>query len=164
MANVGHLGNRNDAVAPDASAGASMRQRDGEVAAGRWTGLPLAAVDDVDDLAQDGDRLGIEGTHDKDELDDAQAPLAAFILGNERLRLRKPVGNLGLGLTAALAQVAQQLPELLLLRRAQGVAHGRRPRSTTAASAHNPGSGLSHFGIFGTDPGFSSTPFRLARV
>jgi hypothetical protein len=46
------------------------------------------------------------------------------------------------------AQIPQQLPELLLLRRAQGIAHGRGPRSTTAASAHNPVSGLSHFRIF----------------
>jgi hypothetical protein len=30
------------------------------------------------------------------------------------------------------AQLAQQLSELLLLRRAQGIAHGGWPRSTTA--------------------------------
>jgi hypothetical protein len=36
---------------------------------------------------------------------------------------------------------------LLLTRRAQGVAHGGRPRSNTSAPAHNPSSELSHFGI-----------------
>jgi hypothetical protein len=50
----------------------------------------------------------------------------------------------------ASAQLAQQRPELLLLGRAQGVAHGRRPGSKTAASSNNPGSGLSHFGILDT--------------
>jgi hypothetical protein len=47
----------------------------------------------------------------------------------------------------AFAKVPQEGTQLLLARRAQGVSHGGRPRSKTAASAHNPSFGLSHFGI-----------------
>jgi hypothetical protein len=46
-----------------------------------------------------------------------------------------------------LAEIAQQGTQQLLARRAQVVAHNRRPTSKTAASAHNPASVLSHFGI-----------------
>jgi hypothetical protein len=52
-----------------------------------------------------------------------------------------------LGQTLALAKIPQQGTQLVLARRAQGVAHGGGPRSKTAASPHNPSSGLSHFGI-----------------
>jgi hypothetical protein len=52
-----------------------------------------------------------------------------------------------LGEMLALAEIPQQGTQLLLARRAQGVAHDGRPGSKTAASPHNPSSGLSHFGI-----------------
>lgn len=110
--------------------------------------LAFAAVDDVNDLAQHRDRLGTERPRDMNKLDDAQAPLAAFVLRDERLVVAEPLGNFLLGEPMTQAQLAQQLPELFLLRRAQGIAHGRRPGPTTAVSANNPGFGLSHFGIF----------------
>ena len=114
---------------------------------GDRSSLAFVAIDDVDDLAQNCDRLGTERPRDMDELDDAQAPLAAFVLGDERLVVAEPLGDLLLGEAMTHAQLAEQLPELLLLRRAQGIAHEEGPGSTAAAPAHNPIFGLSHFGI-----------------
>src|SRR5262245_34930066 len=93
--------------------------------------LAFVAIDDVHELAQQCDRLGIERPRDMNELDDAEAPLAVFVLGHKRLVVSKPLGNFLLGKPMTRAQLAQQLPELLLLRRAQGIAHGRRPGPTT---------------------------------
>jgi hypothetical protein len=64
------------------------------------------------------------------------------------------------------AQLAEQLPELLLLRRAQGIAHGRGPGPTVAVSANNPGFGLSHFRILGLGPERTllQPPIHKARV
>ena len=101
----------------------------------------------VDQLPYDRAGLGTEGAHDIDELDDAEPALAALVFGDERLRLGQALCHLFLGQTLALAKIPQQGTQLLLARRAQGVAHGGRPRSKTTASAHNPSSGLSHFGI-----------------
>lgn len=109
--------------------------------------LPVGAIDRVDQLPYDDGRLGAEGAHHIDELDDAELALPALVLGDERLGLGQALGHLFLGQTLALANIPQQGTQLVLARRAQGVAHGGRPRSKTAASAHNPSSGLSHFGI-----------------
>jgi len=111
-----------------------------------WGGLAAGTIDQADQLPDDG-RLSTQFTYHIDELDDTEPALAALVLGNERLRLAHALGDLRLGQMAAFAQVPQQGAQLLLARRAQGVAHGGRPRSKTAASAHNPRSGLSHFGI-----------------
>lgn len=109
-----------------------MRRRDGGEDAESRIGLAFVAVHDVGDLAQHRDRLGAKGADNMNELDDAQPPFPALILGDERLRLGKALGNLLLGQPLMPAQLAQQLSELLLLRRAQGIAHGGWPRSTTA--------------------------------
>jgi hypothetical protein len=47
--------------------------------------LAFAAVDDVDDLAQQGHRLGAERAGNVDEFDRTQAPLAALVLDGEGL-------------------------------------------------------------------------------
>jgi hypothetical protein len=123
-------------------------------------------IDDVDDLAQHRGRLGTERARNVNELNDAQAPLAAFVLGHERLVVTEPLGHLLLREPMTHAQLAQQLPELLLLRRAQSIAHGRGPGPTTAAPAHNPSSELSHFRILGADPerALPKHPVHKARV
>ena len=61
--------------------------------------------------------------------------------------LSETLGDRDLAQTVALAQGPQLGAEHDLARRAQGVAHWERPGSKTAASPHNPDSGLSHFGI-----------------
>jgi hypothetical protein len=109
--------------------------------------LPVGAIDHVNQLAYDDCRLSAECTYDIDELDDAEPALTALVLGDERLRLGQALGDLRLSQTVAFAKVPQEGTQLLLARRAQGVSHGGRPRSKTAASAHNPSFGLSHFGI-----------------
>ena len=108
--------------------------------------LRAGSVEGRDQLAQDRCRFGTEGTHHIDELDHAQAALAALVLGNERLRLAKALGHLCLREAMALAQAPQLCAELDLARRAQVIAHSEAG-FRTAASAHNPSLGLSHFGI-----------------
>ena len=105
------------------------------------------SIDDLDQLAQDGNRFRLQCSNDLDELDDTEATLAAFVLGNERLRLTEALGYFRLRQAVAPAELQQKSTQLLLARRAQGVAHGERPGTKTAASAHNPSIGLSHFGI-----------------
>ena len=109
--------------------------------------LTVRAIDRVDQLSYHDGRLGAEGAHDIDELDGAELALPALVLGDERLRLGQALRHLFLGQTLALAEIPQEGTQLLLARRAQGVAHDGRPGSKTAASPHNPSSGLSHFGI-----------------
>lgn len=109
--------------------------------------LAVGAIDRVDQLPHHDGRLGAEGAHHIDELDGAELALPALVLGDERLRLGQALCHLFLGQTLALAKIPQQGTQLVLARRAQGVAHGGGPRSKTAASPHNPSSGLSHFGI-----------------
>jgi hypothetical protein len=110
--------------------------------------LRAGAVERRHQLAQDRCRIGTEGTDHIDELDHAQAALAALVLGNERLRLAEALGHLCLRETMTLAQAAQLCAQLDLARRAQGVAHNEAG-FRTAASAHNP-SGIIHFG-YGRD-------------
>ena len=64
-----------------------------------------------------------------------RAPLAAFVLGDERLVVAEPPGNLLLGEPMTHAQLAEQLLELFLLRRAQCI--------TAWGGAGTDGSGLS---------------------
>jgi hypothetical protein len=119
--------------------------------------LAARAIDRIDQLPYHRAGLGAKGAHDIDELDDAEPSLTAFVLGDERLRLGQALCHLRLRQTLALAEIPQQGTQLLLARRAQSVAHGGRPRSKTAASPHNPSSGLSHFGIM------VGLPWRNAR-
>ena len=109
--------------------------------------LAARSIDDFDQLAQDGSRFRLQCSNDLDKLDDTEATLAAFVLGNERLRLTEALGYFRLRQALAPAELQQKSTQLLLARRAQGVAHGERPGTKTAASAHNPSIGLSHFGI-----------------
>jgi hypothetical protein len=106
------------------------------------------AIKSPQELPQDGDRFEIEGTRDVNELDRAQAPFAAFVFRDERLRLVEARGDILLRQAALLAKATQQLAELDLARRAQRVAHCWKPGSNITASPHNPDFGLSHFGIF----------------
>lgn len=115
---------------------------------GTGKALTVWAIDDLDQLPDDDGWLGAERAHHIDELDDAEPAFPALVLGDERLGLGQALCDLRLGQMVALAQVPQECTQLVLARRAQGVAHGGRPRSRTAALAHNPSSGLSHFGIF----------------
>jgi hypothetical protein len=119
--------------------------------------LAVGAIDRIDELPHHDGRLGAEGAHDIDELDDAEPALPALVLGDERLRLGQALCHLRLRQMLALAEIPQQGTQLVLARRAQSVAHGGRPRSKTAASPHNPSSGLSHFGIM------VGLPWRNAR-
>ena len=111
----------------------------------RW--LRARVINCVNQLPNDDGGLGAERTYHIDELDDAQSALTALVLGDKRLRLGQALGDLRLSQAVAFAEVLQEGTQLLLTRRAQGVAHGGRPRSNTSAPAHNPSSGLSHFGI-----------------
>jgi hypothetical protein len=104
-------------------------------------------IDSVNQLPNDDEGLGAERTYHINELDDAKSALTALVLGDKRLRLGQALGDLRLSQAAAFAEVPQEGTQLLLTRRAQGVAHDGRPRSNTSASAHNPSSGVSHFGI-----------------
>ena len=112
-------------------------------------GAPLRArlVEDGDQLAQDRCRIAADGPDNIDELDHAQAAFAALVLGHERLGLAEALGHLCLRETMALAQAPQLCAQLDLARRAQGIAHNEAG-FRTAASAHNPSLGLSHFGIW----------------
>src|SRR5262245_1392246 len=115
---------------------------------GSGAGLAVRVIEDVDQFFYDDGRVSADGANNVDELDGTEAALASFVLGDERLRFGQAFGKLCLGQTVAPAQISQQGSQLLLARRAQGVAHGGGPRSKATASAHNPSSGLSHFGIF----------------
>jgi hypothetical protein len=101
---------------------------------GTRRGLTVGAINDVDQLPDDDGRLSAERAHHIDELDDAEAALADLVLGDERLGLGQALGDLRLSKMMAFAEVPQQGTQLLLARRAQGVVHGGRPRSETAAS------------------------------
>ena len=105
------------------------------------------AVQGLDELPQGGDGLEVECAHDFDELDCAQAPFPALVFGDKGLRLVEARSDLGLCQAALLAKITQQLAELDLARRAQRVAHCRKPGSRMTASPHNAVLGLSHFGI-----------------
>jgi len=109
--------------------------------------LAPRSIDDFDQLAQDRSGFRLQCSNDLDELNDTEATLAALVLGNERLRLTKALGYFCLRQALAPAELQQKSTQLLLARRAQGVAHGERPGPKTAASAHNPSIELSHFGI-----------------
>jgi hypothetical protein len=106
------------------------------------------AIESLQEVPQDGDWFEVEGTCDVNELDRAQAPFSAFVFRDERLRPLEARGDVRLRQAALLAKVTQQLAELDLARRAQRVAHCRKPGSNMTASPHNPDFGLSHFGIF----------------
>lgn len=109
--------------------------------------LRVRVINSVNQSPNDDVGLGAERTYHIDELDDAESALTALILGDKRLRLGQALGDLRLSQAAAFTEVPQEGTQLLLTRRAQRVAHDGRPRSNTSASAHNPSSGLSHFGI-----------------
>ena len=70
-----------------------MGQRDGGEEAESRIGLAFVAVDDVDDAAHDRYRLRAKGADNMNELDDAQPPLPALILGDERLWLSKALAT-----------------------------------------------------------------------
>src|SRR5512145_412219 len=102
--------------------------------------LGTGAVGGRNEAPEHRRRLPPERAHHIDDLDDAQAALAELVLGNERLMLSETPGDRDLAQAVALAQGPQLGAEHDLARRAQGVAHGERPRSKTAASPHNPDS------------------------
>ena len=106
------------------------------------------AVNGLDELAHGSDRLETERAHDIDELDRAQTTLPSFVFGDEGLGLIETHSDISLGQAALFPKVTQQLAELNLVRRAQRVAHCRKPGSTLTASPLNPVFGLSHIGIF----------------
>lgn len=114
---------------------------------GTAIGLTVGTIEHVDQLPDDDGWLSAERAHHIDELNDAEPALAALVFGDERLGLGQALGDLRLSQMVALAEIPQQGTQLLLARRAQGVAHGGRPRSKAATPAHNPSFGLSHFGI-----------------
>jgi len=63
---------------------------------------------------------------DLDELDHIEAPLAAFVLRDKGLRATKPLGDLRLGKILRLAQIYEQVLELLLSRRPERFRHEDR--------------------------------------
>ena len=107
-------------------------------------GLGGGAVDCGQETPEHRCGFGAERPHDIDELNDTEAALAALVLRDERLVLVKTPGDRYLAQSLPLAQLRAEHD---LARRAQGVAHWERPGSKTTASPHNPGSGLSHFGV-----------------
>ena len=74
---------------------------------GGWL-CPRGGIDECQKLLQRFDRIGIERVGDVDELDDAQATIAAFIFGDERLWLLQAVGDIALCEAFGLPQIAQQ--------------------------------------------------------
>ncbi len=86
--------------------------------------LAVGAIDHVDQLPDDDGWLSAQCAHHVDELDDAETALTTLVFGDERLRLGQAPGDLRLSQMVALAEVPQQGTQLLLARRAQGVAHG----------------------------------------
>ena len=105
------------------------------------------AIQGLEELPHAGDGLEAECPHDVDELDSAQAPFPALVFGDKGLWLVEARGDVGLRQAALFAKITKQLAELDLARRAQRVAHCRKPGSKLTASPHNPDFGLSHFGI-----------------
>src|SRR5262245_54076464 len=71
------------------------------------------------ELADDPGRVGIERPSDRQELDHVDAPLAAFVLRDEALRLAELVGELLLRQLRFLARGDEQFDELDMGRRAQ---------------------------------------------
>ena len=106
------------------------------------------AIKSLQKLPHGGAGLEVECSHDVNELNRAEAPFSAFIFGDKGLRLTEARGDARLRQAALIAEITQQLAELDLARRAQRVAHCRKPGSNMTASPHNPDFGLSHFGIF----------------
>ncbi len=104
-------------------------------------------IDGLEELPQGGDRIEPKGARDVNELNRAQAPFTAFVFGDKGLRFVEARGDIRLRQAALLAKVTQQLAKLDLARRAQRVAHCRKPESGMTASLRNPDFGLSHFGI-----------------
>lgn len=109
--------------------------------------LRRVAIDGLDELPHGGDGLDVQCPHNIDELEGAEPPLSAFVLGDERLRLVETRRDIGLRQPGLLPKVAQQLAELDLAGRAQRIAHCGKPGSRLTAAPHNPGLGLSQFGI-----------------
>ena len=105
------------------------------------------AIKSLQKLPHGGAGLEVERSHDVNELDRAEAPFSAFIFGDKRLRFAEARGNTRLRQAALIANIAQELAELDLARRAQRVAHCLKPEVLLTASPHNPDLGLSHFGI-----------------
>lgn len=105
------------------------------------------AIKSLQKLPHGGAGLEVERSHNINELDRAEAPFSAFIFGDKGLRLAEARGHTRLRQAAFIAKITQQLAELDLARRAQRVAHSLKPGALLTASPHNPGLGLSHFGI-----------------
>jgi hypothetical protein len=105
------------------------------------------AIESLQELPQNGDRFEVECTRNVNELDRAQAPFAAFVFRDERLRFVEARGDILLRQAALLTKTTQQIAKLDLARRAQRIAHCEKPGSNMTASPHNPDFGLSHFGI-----------------
>ena len=105
-------------------------------------------VDGLEELPHGDDRIEPKGARDVNELDRTQAPFAAFVFGDKGLRFVEACGDVRLRQATLLAKVTQQLAKLDLARRAQRVAHCRKPGSKMTASLRNPDFGLSHFGIY----------------
>jgi hypothetical protein len=82
------------------------------------TELTVGAIDPVDQLPHDYSGLGAECAHDVDEFDDAESALAALILGDKRLRLCQPLGDLSLRQMLTHAEVPQQGTQLPMPSRA----------------------------------------------
>ena len=103
-------------------------------------------VDRTGELHHDAVRPGTERAGDVNELDGRELALTLLVLGDERLRLVEPGGDLRLGQPGFAAKPAQQASKLFLGGRAQSVAHCGWPVLLTAFPS-NPSFGLSHFRI-----------------
>jgi hypothetical protein len=101
----------------------------------------------LEELPHGDDRVEAKSSRDVNKLDSAQAPFAAFVFSDKGLRFIEARGDVRLRQATLLAKVTQQLAKLDLARRAQRVAHCRKPGSRMTASLRNPDFGLSHFGI-----------------
>ncbi len=105
-------------------------------------------IDGPEELPHDDDGIEAESSRDVNEFDRAQAPFSAFVFGDKGLRFVEARSDIRLRQATLLAKVTQQLAKFDLARRAQRVAHCRKPESRMTASLRNPDFGLSQFGIY----------------
>jgi hypothetical protein len=105
-------------------------------------------IDGLEELPHRDDRIEAKSSRDVNELDRAQTPFSALVFGDKGLRFAEARGDVRLRQATLLSKVTQQLAKLDLSRRAQRVAHCRKPGSRRTVSLRNPDFGLSHFGIY----------------
>ena len=70
----------------------------------------------LDQIGQQHARIGVQGARDLDKLHHIEAPLAAFVFRDEGLRAAEPLSDLRLGKILRLAQIYEQVLQMLLSR------------------------------------------------